>query len=386
MMIEKLSKLLVCILFLVIVFLIGAKTIISAQSDLQTMACQGTFGSESFNTLSIDATLKENLFGKNLLILANGITQKMMARHLVGNGQFYRGPDDVMHLASGHVDHDKIIEDTKWLATELRKSSTPFLVCQIAERAAYGDSFCRMIDGEALDYIEPLKSAAQSNGALYLDLSTCLAEDGFTSQDIFFRTDIHYKTQAEFYILQRIIELLEDQTELSFSNKDKVLMHDGYRVESYPFLGNLANYSVGEYYVGIDDFVYYLPKYGTSLNLENPVGTVVRSGAFENVCMNGYRDLYGDDIKVYRVTDYMQWPSPYYRITNDLVQENDVLVIGCSMCMRTMAYLSLMCKSVTVLDPRYFGGTDVLAQALERNYDAVIVFPSNNLLDSGFRG
>lgn len=384
--IKKLGKLLMCISFLVIVFSIGKETIIRSQYDLRTMADQGKFGSESFNTSSIDTILKEHLYGKNLLISLNGITQKMMSRRLVGNEQFYRASDDIMHMVYFQKAHDKIIEDTKWLATELKKNSTPFLICQIAERAAYGDTFSRMIDGGSLDYIEPLKSAAQSEGALYLDLSTCLAEGGFASKDIFFRTDIHYKTQTEFYALQRIVEFLEEQTKLRFMDRDKVLMPDSYRVESYPFLGNLANLSVGEYYVGEDDFVYYLPKFDTSLHLENPAGTVVRSGDFENVCMNGYRDLYGYDKRVYRVTDYLQWPSPYYRITNDLVQKNDVLVIGCSMSMRTMAYMTLMCKSVTVLDPRYFGEMDMLGQALESNYDAVIVFPSSNLLDSGFRG
>lgn len=384
--IEKIGKLMMCISFLAIIFLIGIKTIISSRHDVWTMADQGNFGSESFNASSIDTLLKEHLYGKNLMISANGITQKIMSRRLVGNGQFYRGPDDVMHMHYNQKDYVKVIEDVKWLATELKNHSTPFLVCQVAERAAYGDSYSRMVDGEALDYIEPLKSAVQSEEALYLDLSTCLDEGGFTSEDIFFRTDIHYKTRTEFYILQRIIEFLEVQTELRFVDRDRVLMLDSYRVESYPFLGNLANYSVGEYYVGEDEFEYFLPKFDTSLHLENPVGMVVRSGDFESVCMNGYRGLPGQDNRVYRITDYMQWPSPYYRITNDLIQENDILVMGCSMSMRTMAYLSLMCKSVTVLDPRYFGNTDMLGEALESNYDAVIVFPSVNLLDSGLRG
>ena len=75
----------------------------------------------------------------------------------------------------------------------------------------------------------------------------------------------------------------------------------------------------------------------------------------------------------------MQWPAPHYTIDNHLVSENRILVLGCSLSMRTMAYLTLLCNHVTVLDPRYFADVPYLAEAMENHYDAVILFASTNL-------
>ena len=49
------------------------------------------------------------------------------------------------------------------------------------------------------------------------------------------------------------------------------------------------------------------------------------------------------------------------------------------MSMRTAAYLSLLCHSVTILDPRYFNETDYLKSVLNYDFDAVILFATANL-------
>lgn len=367
------TKLLLCVSFLILIFGIGAKTVHIIMPNLITSS------GNIVDITSVENLLKENLYGKNTFLEFAGATLNLFEKKLVGDGQFYKDSDGVMHLRKESQSDYLLIESTKYLANQLKNRSIPFLVCQTAERSAYGDEYSKYIDGTALAYIEPLKAALDGTDAVYFDYATVFRDNGYSSKDIYFKTDIHYTTSAEFLILQNIIERLELDCGLSFKNKETVLDLNNYSIEQYPFIGNLVA-SVGQIYAGVDSFEYLLPNYETSMHLNNPSLSLKKSGTFEQVCMNGYRDIPNPTSRVYRVTDYLQWPSPYYTITNDLVNDNDILVIGCSMCMRTNAYLSLLCHSVTVLDPRSFGSTDYLNQALNNEYSAVIFYPSNNLI------
>lgn len=371
---KRLKQLLICVPFLLIICVIGARTVYDAiPGFLETR-------SSIMQVTASESLLKEKLYGKNTFLEFAGATLKLLNRSLVGDGQFYKDSDGIMHLLNGEQSAYLLEESTKYLGQQLKNRGIPFLVCQIAERGTYGDSLSKFFDSVTTAYIEPLKTAAAAVEAQYLDYTQVFDNAGYLSTDIFLKTDIHYTTNAEFLILQNVIEKLELECGLSFGDKKTVLDINNYTIEKYPFIGNLVA-SIGQIYAGTDTFEYYLPKFQTSLHLVNPSSGLQKDGSFEQVCMNGFRDWENQSVRTYRITDYLQWPSPYYRITNDLVHSNDVLVIGCSMRMRTIAYLSLMCRSVTVLDPRYFNGIDYLSQALNSDYDAVILFASNYLLD-----
>lgn len=375
----RFNKIIVCLLFLILIFGICFSTVRSSWNGLKEVIVQkDQLGTTMVNNL--ESVLTNNLTYRNRFIEFYGISQKVLGRNLVGDNQFYQDKDNIMHLQRPYQSGAKIAESIEYLASEMSSRDVPFMVCQIAERAAYGNDLSRYTDGGSLAYLDNINQVLEGSDAIRLDYQECLARSNFSSEDIFFKTDVHYTTEAEFHILKEMINTLVSETEVVFDNKEIALNLENYAVEKYPFWGNLID-STGKYYAGTDTFTYYIPNFETSMTLVNPSSNVNRSGTFEDVCMNGYRDQYDQNAKVYRVTDFMQWPSPYYYITNNLVPNNDVLVIGCSMSMRTSAYLSLLCHSVTVLDPRYFHETDYLAAALENQYDAVICFPSYNLLE-----
>ena len=373
---------LVCAVFLILIFVIGIGSVRLNSTELKVLIGNYISGTETFQLSSLENLLQNNLFAKEYLTELNGFADKIMSRRLVGNGEFYKDSNGVMHMKQEYISDDKLVADTQALSKTLKQRSIPFLVSQIPERADYGDSFSRYIDSASTSYINDLKDASIQEGALYLNEGKELTQAGFSIEDIFFKTDIHYTTQAEFEIVRSVVRMLETEGGLVFSNKATALDVNQYRIETTSFWGNLIN-SSGKHYVETDKFLYYIPLFDTSMCLENPTGNLVRTGSFEKVCMNGLRDYYTPNENVYRIIDYMQWPSPFYRITNDLIAENDILVLGDSLSMRKMAYLSLLCRSVTVLDTRYFGTTDYLEEALDTNYDAVVLFPSSTLLNNG---
>lgn len=114
------------------------------------------------------------------------------------------------------------------------------------------------------------------------------------------------------------------------------------------------------------------------MSLEIPGQGIIRRGSFEDTVMNGYSNQNVDDY-TYWVTDYLQFTTPYYRITNHIVSGPNLLFIMDSMCMRAVSYLSLGTSSITIMDPRFFNGTTYLSKVLNENYDAVIVCHENSL-------
>lgn len=376
----KINKLLLIISFLLIIGCIGVGTLYRGWSSIYATIQQGFRDTKSVDVNVLENNLKDNLVAKNYLIECSGITQKMLGQHLSKDNQFYQDSNGIMHLRRYDADYSGLIDSTKYLAAQLEKREIPLLVCQIAERADYGDKYSKFIDGDSLNYIEPLKEALVGSEAIYLDYKELFQNVALTVEEIFFKTDVHYTTNAEFIVLQEIIETLESKAGLQFDNKDIILNLDNYLIEAYPLFGNLG-YTTGELYAGMDEFIYYLPKFDTRMCLQNSPYSVMRYGSFEDVCINELQKQTTYDPRAYRIVDYMQYSSPCYTITNELIEDNNILVIGCSMCMRTNAYLTLLCHSVTVLDPRYFGDKDYLSETLKNDFDAVIVYPSFNLID-----
>lgn len=374
---KKLSNVFLSIAFAMLFLLIGFNTLKASRGRLKTILTE----SNALNTStvqSVESALKDNLWGKLRLINLLGCTEKLKGKHLVGEKQFYCDDDGMMHLTRGSENYLPLLESTEKLADILEARNIPLLVCQSAERASYGDEFNELFDGETLEYINPLKAQIEEK-ALYLDYSTVFKRAELSKKEIFFQTDVHYTTEAEFTALKAMVDLVERETEIEFSNKNNVLDKTKYEVVEKPFVGNLA-YSIGKIYTGVDTFQFYYPKFETSMTIENPSQNLIKEGRFSEVCMNGYIENGFTSEWTYWVTDFLQYPSPYYVIKNQAVNQNDILVICDSMAFRTVSYLSLMCHSVTVLDPRSFGNQLYLVETLKNDFDMVIVIATSNLL------
>lgn len=373
---KKHRYMLLSIIFVGLILLIGVKTVIPNVEPLWTVLKN----SKTLDTQTIqqvENTIKENLWDKRQLIDLFGGVEKIAGKHLVGDEQFYKDDEGMMHLSRDSVDYMPLLESVEQLSNQLQQRNIPLLLCQSAERAAYGDRYSKLFDGESLSYIEPLREKMR-NRCVYLDYAETFYNIGLEKTDIFFKSDVHYTTDAEFTALEAIVNTLETDTDLSFSNKNTVLDKSNYKILERPFVGNLAH-SSGEIYTGVDNFQFLYPLFETSMKLDNSTQGCVKEGEFQEVCMNQYIENGYTDKWTYWVTDYLQYPSPYYTIENHMVDQTNLLVICDSMAFRTVSYLSLMCHSITVLDPRSFGSKLYLADALSSNYDAVVVIATSNL-------
>jgi hypothetical protein len=109
--------------------------------------------------------------------------------------------------------------------------------------------------------------------------------------------------------------------------------------------------------------------------LSNPPGDIFRTGSYADTLMNGYENNLSVTSNPYWVTNYLQYPSPYYTIENTLVDnETRLLFIMDSVSMRTISFVALGVKHITVIDPRQENAKQYLQDVLQENaYDSVII-------------
>jgi hypothetical protein len=223
-----------------------------------------------------------------------------------------------------------------------------------------------------------------------LDSGVELADEGKASLYPF-KTDIHLQTEGEIETARLLADKLSEFG-VEIKDRDIIFDRDNYTVVSRYFAGNLV-VNVGTGFTdGSDVFELWYPDFETDLTVESPGEEILKTGPFAESVMNGMDnpERLARDKNPYWVLDYLQFPSPYYTIENNLQKDGPrLLCIIDSYAMRTIAYLSLGAGHITVIDPRQEGGMSHLIAAMESGeYDAAVIAAGGrdfyNSLDLGF--
>lgn len=180
-------------------------------------------------------------------------------------------------------------------------------------------------------------------------------DSGIRLEDLYLHTDRHMQTDAEIWMGNQVARYLQDNLSITIANKEYLSDMNLYDKKTYPMLENYGR-AVGKYFVGLDEFDIYYPKFDTDLEF-SLLGSEEcnRQGAFT---------------------------EPYYKYTNNKQAETKLLIISDSIPYRAFSYLLLTVHEIDILDSRYFDGTDYLSMALEEDYDAIIVWQGLYLIDT----
>ena len=369
-------------IFILIVFTISLLNFGSIRSILSSKLTSEAIRSFSFNGSEVDSLFRTSIKNKNLYVDVYGLTQLALNKSMIGNFEFVKDKHGFMHMFQvDKVDEttaDNFVKEIGKLKELLDYKNIPLLYVQVPAKELEG--YTGLEEGvvqNSNEIMDVIIEGSSTNNIQYLDVRDMIQEQNYPYNEVYLKTDIHLTTGSEFWILQNIINELESRFSLYFDNKNFILDKGNYNIVNKSMLGNLGRAS-GRFFTGLDNFELYYPNFTTDMVLNNYSNGLVKTGEFHNTVMNGYDS---NDYNTYWVTNYLQWPSPYYNITNNNVKSNNILVLMDPMGLRTISYLSLMCNNVTILDPRYFNGAYYLEQALDsQSYDAVIVLQSTNLV------
>jgi len=333
-------------------------------------------------TKQLELDYHNSFHERNELIDIYGITQSVLQKKVIGNFDFYKDDAGLMHQFSNYLDVQDSANKIVLLSQRVKEKGIPFLYVQIPARESKNiTSYPATIFNQNSKMIDKAISILKEKKVDCLNIEDELADSHFSYEKLFLHSDLHLQTNAEIWILIKIIDYLENKYNIIFENKNDILNMDNYNKKTYEFIGNLAR-SSGKYFAGSDWFDEYIPKFETSMIMDNSIQGEYREGAFESTVMNQYETkLYPLNKEyTYWVTDYMQFTSPYYNIKNKNIHKNNILVIMDSLAYRTFSYMSLASANITILDTRCYNGIDYTSMILNNNnFDAVIYCHSTSL-------
>lgn len=217
-------------------------------------------------------------------------------------------------------------------------------------------------------FVDKLKE----NDVDYIDLRKKIKENYEKNDQIFFKTDHHWKPETAFYSAQEI------ESHLSKKNKKytKSSLLNNNKFESKlitdDFLGSSGR-KLGKIYSGVDKINFISPKYDTSLNLRIPSKKENKKGSFKDVFY--YKDAVKESIyKSNAFGTYLGRDYPLINISNDnIINNKKVLIIKDSFSGPLIPYISLLYKEVDVLDARYYKKQSVMDYVEEESPDLVLV-------------
>lgn len=327
---------------------------------------------------SIESQIKKQTRGRNKLIDLYGAFLRTLQKQMIGNFEFIKDEWGIMQRCNKAVDTQPFENSVADLKKYLGTTNTPLIFLQMPDKLdkvklTSAIHFSEQKNPELLRSLSEMGIDVVDVDAFIADISAEERKRLFIS-----RTDMHFPTYTEFYAARILTEHLIKKYNIYFPNFSVVFDKANWNIASYQFLGNTAR-SAGRFFVEPDQFEVYSPKFKTDLTLFDENERRMRIGDFRKAAMNGYEERGNINLYTYWVTDYGQWPKPYYRYQNNLNNASPrILILADSIFMRGTAFLSLLCSDLTTIDLRYLKNTPYIEYALNRErYDAVIICASD---------
>lgn len=245
-------------------------------------------------TGKIDDTLDTQLAFKYSYINCFGAIQKAFGRNFVVD---INETENIVKLKDGHLTSvikkiskeaiDEKVIMYRQIADYCEEQDIPFLFVLAPYKVAPDDDrLPRGIEDYSNENADEFIAGLQHENVDVLDLRQCAKDDGLNWSEMFYITDHHWTTDTGFWAFQKIAQYCEQKYHLSV--KQETLDINNYDKILYPrsFLGSRGR-RVGEYYAGVDDFVYINPLFDVSQTVRlNTIETVERTGDFLSTIIN----------------------------------------------------------------------------------------------------
>ena len=209
-------------------------------------------------------------------------------------------------------------------------------------------------------------------GIPLLDLADVFRGRGFTQEDVFYRTDHHWKTRMGLIAAGELAGFLSDHCGAVFH--PELLEEERYRTTVYErkWLGETGR-EVSPVWAGeLEDYVLYEPDFETALEYYVPSAKISRAGDFGELIkrelLEGETDLYKDSLHY----AYMKDSGVVVQIRNKKQSGAKILLIKDSFSVPVAPFLSLACGNLFWWDMR--DNNDIVTAYIDKHrFDAVII-------------
>lgn len=235
--------------------------------------------------------------------------------------------------------------------------------------SAYGiDTNYEEIRNEFLTYLD----GEEIN---HLDMRKTFEDNGYTTKDIFYKTDHHWNTFAGFFASQQITKYLNDTYDWSLDTAALNTEKFTYQTYKNLWFGETGRSLSLSWVNQLDDFTVIKPQYETSISLRYSDGTE-NSGDFSMLIDDSGFERNNNYYSYSAYYSYSLGMNPPVTYHNNFSDKNGkkILFIKDSFSVVVIPFLTLSTSDITVWDMRDTATNHGLYQYIsENNFDIVIV-------------
>ncbi len=360
--------------FLVFVFYIMAMTYTEEKPGMvRKVIAETQFNFDSYVDLSnrLEEVLQKNIYEKYRFINLNGRIAKYLRFNSLNHVQklangYLTGFHTAIDITENSVN---IIELNRFLS----ERGIPFLfIAAPSKNSMYDVKFAPGYSSDARKTLIEMVNTLREAGINTLDMDSWFEEHHWHMEDVFFKTDHHWRPKAGLMAAQQTMELLQ-QKEIAVYEEEK-LQEKNYRIKVLKnWLLGYQGRRVGKQYAGVDDIAVYYPRFKTRYSY---------SGLHRNSTDWDYKKnlLRQDLIKeknLFRADPqaiYLYGELPLQIVTNtDAINNMRLLVIGDSFRKPWQYFLATQFQEMHSLDPMRFSDWTTAQYIEEIKPDLVIV-------------
>lgn len=325
----------------------------------------------SFNTSSetiklIESTVNENVYGRYKFIDGYGYLQRLMDKNEESNFE-------VIKDKNGFLDYTfigfqanpvyTIANRTQAFKEGLKNKNTKFVYLMTPDKYIRG--YSELSKGIPYNYAnetaDNFLNLLNQKGVDNIDLRENLTESGIPLDELFFKTDHHWKIETVFWEFGQLVNKLNKNYNMNLDQDGFYTDKENYNFIKYKnsYIGSLGR-KAGAYYDGVDDFTLVYPKFKTSFSCYTKTGDqeATLEGRFEEALFTvspfrtekGVYALEGD-----KYSAYLFGNRGIVHVQNKNNPTGPkVLFVKDSLAVPLAAFLSTVCSDVYLVDPRYY--------------------------------
>lgn len=340
----------------------------------------------------IENAINETMYQKTAFIESYGLLQSVLDKKEINNFEVIKGSDDMLYLTSKQNkprDITTIIERMKTLQKVVEKNDGQLITLLPPDKYLEGksaslDAYPQSYNNETADaYVTGLRQA----GIDVLDYRDYFQESSLSIQDIFYKTDHHWKIESAFLASNELIQYLNTKDSLQLDSDGYYRNIENYNQITYPnsYIGSLGR-KTGKLYSDIEDFTLIYPKYETSFIYDmNHYGEIThREGRMDDTLINpsyfvDKRDDYLNPLYDFYAA-YLDYNCSYAKIINKNNPDGlKVAFYKDSYSLPLITFFSQVCSEVELIDPRYYDG-DIDQYFKSNTFDYVFVSITPDML------
>lgn len=362
------KKLVTSIIFIGFIFIFSFQNILAAYSPLKE-----SLKNKKINLLNLDETAKllettvtENVYGKYSFVENYGYLQRLMDKNEENNFEVIKDKQGSLHYtffgSQANPVYD-IATRTEDFKNGMKNKDTKFVYLMPPDKYIRG--YSELSTGIPYNYAnetaDKFLELLNEKNVDTIDLRDNLTESGIPNDELFFKTDHHWKIETAFWEFGQLVNKLNSNYNMNLDENKFYTNKENYNFITYEnsYVGSMGR-KTGKLYGGVDDFTLVYPKFETSYTYYSKTGEqeMTLDGRFEEALLtvSPFRIEKGTyALEADKYSAYLFGNRGIVHVKNkDNSSGLKILIVKDSFTVPLAAFLSTVCSDVYLVDPRYY--------------------------------